>query len=115
MRQMKMMIVSVAFVSMVGLFPWRAISLDQAAANPVVQNEQAAVTPVVQGEQAQATPVTEDLLGQIFQSNAPTPTPGLNVHCFEVDPPCGQGNCTSLGTGYSCWGPDRCCCPTKGY
>jgi hypothetical protein len=93
MRQMRMMIVSMALVSVVGLISWRAISPDQAAA-----------TPVVQDEQGQATPGVE-----VFQLNAPT----AEGECFEVDIPCGQQNCTSLGTGYSCSTIDRCCCPGK--
>lgn len=87
------MIVSLALVSVMGLISWRAIPPGQAA-----------VTPVVQDEQAQATPGVE-----VFQLNAPD----AESECFEVDIPCGWGNCTSLGTGYSCWTIDRCCCPGK--
>ena len=85
--------IGVALVSVMWLVSWRPIPLDQAAA-----------TPVVQGEQAQAAPADE-----ILRLSAPM----MEVECFEVDPPCGYSNCTSLGTGYSCWNPDRCCCPGK--
>jgi hypothetical protein len=76
-----------------------------------------AAPPVVQDEQAQATPVIDDLQGQttpggeVFRLNAPSAE--LTGECFEVDPPCGWQNCTSLGTNYSCFNPDTCCCPGK--
>jgi hypothetical protein len=105
MRKMRTVIAGLALVSVVGLVSWRSISPDQAAATPVVQDEQAQATPGVEDLQGQTTPGVE-----VFQLNAPS----MEVECFEVDPPCGYSNCTSLGTGYSCWNPaDWCCCPGK--
>jgi hypothetical protein len=106
MRQMRVMIVSMALVSVVGLIPWRAISSDQAAATPVVQDEQAQATPVVEDLQGQTTPGVE-----VFQLNPPTAE--FTGECFGVTPPCGWSNCTSLGSNYSCFNLDTCCCPGK--
>lgn len=57
-------------------------------------------TPVVQDEQAQATPVVEA-------------TAELTGECFEVNPPCGEQNCRSLGTNYDCRNSTTCCCALK--
>ena len=104
MRKMRMMIVGTALISMVGLISWRDIPRDQAAAPPVVQHEQAQKTPAAQVKQSQATPGME-----VFQLNATT----AEGECFDVNPPCGQANCRSLGPNYSCQNIDTCCCRFK--
>lgn len=101
MRQMRRIVVNMALVAVVGLIPWRANSLNQATATPVVQDEQTQAAPVVEDLQGQAPPKVE-----VFQIV-------VEGECFAVDPPCGWSNCTSLGTNYSCFNPDTCCCPGK--
>ena len=103
------MIVGMALVSVVGLISWRDISLDQAAATPVIQDEQAQATPGVKDLQGQATPEVE-----VFQlNNSSTVELTGEGECFEVTSPCGWQNCGSLGTNYSCFNLDTCCCPGK--
>ncbi len=104
MRKMRMMIVGMAFVSVVGLISWPAISRDRAAATPVGQAEQAQAAPVVADPQGQTAPGME-----AFQLKAQT----AESECFEVSNPCGFQNCRSLGDGYSCFNPDTCCCRFK--
>lgn len=107
MRTMRVMIVSMALVSVVGLISWRPISRDQAAAPPVVQDEQAQATSAAEDLQGQTTPGVE-----VFQLNA-SPATQLTGECFEVTPPCNENNCTGLGSNYSCHNLDTCCCPGK--
>ena len=104
MRMMRVMIVATALVSVVGLIPWRAISRDQAAATPVVQDKQAQASPRVEDLQGKTNPGME-----AFQLNAPT----REGECFEVNPPCGQQNCKGLGDNYYCQNIDTCCCRLK--
>lgn len=104
MSKMRMMIVGMVLVSVVGLISWPAVSRDQAAAIPVVQHEQTQAAPVAADPQGQTAPGME-----AFQLKSQS-TEG---ECFEVSPPCGQANCTSLGTNYACQAIDTCCCRLK--
>ena len=107
MRKMRMMIVGMALVSVMGLIPWQAISRDQAAATPLVQDEQAQATPGIEDLQGQTTPEVE-----VVQLNALTAELTGEGECFTANP-CGEHNCTGLGSNYSCFSTDTCCCPGR--